>query len=211
LNKFDPDQGNRFVTYAGWWVRAAMQDYILRYGQSVKAVTTADRKKLFFNLRRIKNEKGVHGLLDEEQQREVAVELDVSVEDVADMDQYLQDGDFALDQAVNSDSDETFMDFLQSEEPTPEEQVAQAEERSLQGEWLKVAMNKVLNEREHYILTERRLSEDPSTLETLSERFGVSRERIRQIENKAFEKVQRAMRDQRTMHASRAVVLDNRS
>lgn len=194
MDRFDPDRGNRFVTYATWWIRAAIQDYVLRSYMPVRAVTTADRKKLFFNLRRIKaRDVSVYGSsMSPEQIGAIAEELGVSKDDVIDMDQYLEAGEHSLNAKLNAESGEEWQEFLADESPGQDVLVANADELSKRRIMMQRAMDH-LSERERIILRERRLAEEPPTLETLAQKFGVSRERIRQIEVRAFEKVRSAM------------------
>lgn len=194
MDRFDPERGNRFVTYATWWIRAAIQDYVLRSYMPVRAVTTADRKKLFFNLRRIKARDIAlyEGRMSPEQVNAIATELGVSREDVVDMDQYLEAGEHSLNAKLNAESGEEWQEFLADESPDQENLVAEADQLNKRRALMQKAMDH-LSDRERFILRERRLAEEPPTLETLAQRFGVSRERIRQIEVRAFEKVRNAM------------------
>ncbi len=198
LDRFDPDRGPRFVTYATWWVRAAIQDYVLRTYLPVRAVTTADRKKLFFNLRRLKAQRRTRdgeGLSPESVQA-IADELKVSTADVEDMNAYLEGGEHSLNATLNPDSGEEWQDFLVDEVESPEILVVAADQLATRRRMMKHALD-TLNDRERNILCARRLTDSPPTLEDLAQKFGVSRERIRQIEVRAYEKLQAAM------HASR--------
>ncbi len=178
-----------------WWIRAAIQEYILRSWSLVKLGTTAAQKKLFFNLRRIKSriEAFEEGDLKPEEVRQIAEELGVPEEEVISMNRRMAGGDHSLNAPLSQDGDGEWQDWLTDETPDQEEQVAEAEEFAARHKLLEEAL-KTLNERERHIFVERRLSEEPKTLEELSKVYGVSRERIRQIEVRAFEKVQKAVR-----------------
>jgi len=194
LNKFEPERGFRFATYAMWWIRAAIQEYILHNRSLVKMGTTAAQKKLFFNLRRIKSQLGElgDGDLPPEAVRSIAEELAVTQLEVVEMNQRLAAGDQSLTAPMRADGDAEWQDMLVDEGQDQEEQVAESSELTWRRQLLALGMEK-LNDRERRILVARRLNEDPMTLEDLSKIYGVSRERVRQIEARAFEKLQKAM------------------
>ncbi|WP_129792653.1 RNA polymerase sigma factor RpoH [Sphingosinicella sp. CPCC 101087] len=195
VKKFEPERGFRLATYAMWWIRASIQEFILRSWSLVKMGTTAAQKKLFFNLRRMKNriEAFEEGDLKPEDVKQIATDLGVSEEDVVSMNRRMaMGGDTSLNVPLRDDSEGTWQDFLVDTEPLQDERVADAEESQVRHELLVEAMQ-ALNDRERHILTERRLRDDPKTLEELSQVYDVSRERIRQIEVRAFEKLQKAL------------------
>jgi RNA polymerase sigma-32 factor len=195
VKKFEPDRGFRLATYAMWWIRASIQEFILRSWSLVKMGTTAAQKKLFFNLRRMKNqiEAFEDGDLKPEDVTKIATDLGVSEEDVVSMNRRMaMGGDTSLNVPLREEGEGQWQDWLVDTEPLQDERVAEAEESKVRHELLIEAMQ-ALNEREKHILTERRLSEDPKTLEELSQVYDVSRERIRQIEVRAFEKLQKAL------------------
>jgi len=195
VKRFEPDKGFRLATYAMWWIRASIQEYILRSWSLVKMGTTASQKKLFFNLRKIKGQlKALEdGDLHPDNVKKISTRLGVPEEDVVSMNRRLS-GDSSLNAPVRSDSEGgEWMDWLVDDAEDQETTLGKNQELERRRDFLKKAM-KGLNEREKRIFTARRLSEDSITLEDLSTEFGVSRERIRQIEVRAFEKVQKAVK-----------------
>jgi RNA polymerase sigma-32 factor len=195
VKKFEPDRGFRLATYAMWWIRASIQEFILRSWSLVKMGTTAAQKKLFFNLRRMKNqiEAFEDGDLKPEDVTKIATHLGVSEDDVVSMNRRMaMGGDTSLNVPLREDGEGTWQDWLVDSEPLQDERVAEAQESRVRHELLVEAMQS-LNEREKHILTERRLTDEPKTLEELSQVYDVSRERIRQIEVRAFEKLQKAL------------------
>jgi RNA polymerase sigma-32 factor len=200
VKRFDPDRGFRLATYAMWWIRASIQEYILRSWSLVKMGTTAAQKKLFFNLRRVKGQIQAleEGDLKPEHVKQIATKLGVPEEDVISMNRRLS-GDASLNAPVRADSESgEWQDWLVDDVPDQEERLAESEELELRRSYLERAM-RGLNDREKRIFEARRLQEEPATLEDLSTEFGVSRERIRQIEVRAFEKIQKAV--QKSAHA----------
>jgi RNA polymerase sigma-32 factor len=195
VKKFEPDRGFRLATYAMWWIRASIQEYILRSWSLVKMGTTAAQKKLFFNLRRMKNKIDAFedGDLKPEDVTKIATDLGVTEEEVTSMNRRMaMGGDTSLNVPMREDGEGQWQDWLQDDSQLQDEAVAEAQEADVRHEMLVDAMED-LNERERHILTERRLTDDPKTLEELSQVYGVSRERVRQIEVRAFEKLQKAM------------------
>ena len=197
VKKFEPDRGFRLATYAMWWIKASIQEFILRSWSLVKMGTTAAQKKLFFNLRRMKRNLDAYEDSDlrPEDVAKIAHDLGVAEQEVINMNRrMMMGGDASLNVSMRSDEEGSgqWQDWLVDDAPLQDETVAEAEEAQMRHEMLEEAMES-LNDREKHILAERRLTDDPQTLEELSQQYDVSRERIRQIEVRAFEKVQKAM------------------
>ena len=194
VKRFEPDKGFRLATYAMWWIKASIQEFILRSWSLVKMGTTASQKKLFFNLRKVKGQIQAleEGDLRPEQVAEIARRLGVPSEDVVSMNRRLS-GDASLNAPVRIDAEGEWQDWLVDETDDQEQVLAQGEEASMRHDMLTEAIEK-LNDRERRVFEARRLRDDPITLEDLSQEFGVSRERIRQIEVRAFEKVQKTVK-----------------
>ena len=196
VKRFDPERGFRLATYAMWWIRAAIQEYILHSWSLVKMGTTAAQKKLFFNLRKLKGQmKAIEeGDLQPEQVEYIATALDVPEQDVVNMNRRLSSPDHSLNAPLRVDGDGEWQDWLVDETESQETMLANSEEQTKRRALLVQSME-ALNERERHILQERRLKENPTTLEELSQEYGISRERVRQIEVRAFEKLQKAIRN----------------
>ena len=195
VKRFDPDRGFRLATYAMWWIRASIQEYILRSWSLVKMGTTAAQKKLFFNLRKAKSQISAfeEGDLHPEHLAAIATKLGVTEEEVTNMNRRLG-GDASLNAPLRADGESEWQDWLADDTAVSQEtQLADDEEKGIRMSLLQEAMEE-LTDREKHILTERRLKDDPVTLEELAGQYGVSRERVRQIEVRAFEKLQKAMR-----------------
>jgi RNA polymerase sigma-32 factor len=195
VKRFDPDRGFRLATYAMWWIRAAIQEYILHSWSLVKMGTTAAQKKLFFNLRKLKGQLQAvdDGDLSPENLKKIATELDVPEADVISMNRRLASPDHSLNAPLRSDSEGEWQDWLVDETESQETRLGEQQELGLRRDLLEKAMTH-LNDRERHILGERRLKDSPTTLEDLSQQYGISRERVRQIEVRAFEKLQKAIK-----------------
>jgi RNA polymerase sigma-32 factor len=195
VKRFDPERGFRLATYAMWWIRASIQEYILHSWSLVKIGTTAAQKKLFFNLRKLKGQIQAleDGDLTPEHVEHIADQLKVPEQDVVMMNRRLAGSDHSLNAPLKSDVEGEWLDWLADDSESHEVEIAETEELTKRRELLQDAMT-ALNERERHILTERRLKDKPTTLEDLSKVYGISRERVRQIEVRAFEKLQKSVR-----------------
>ncbi len=195
VKKFEPERGFRLATYAMWWIKASIQEYILRSWSLVKIGTTAAQKKLFFNLRRMKGKLAAieDGDLHPDDLKKIATDLGVSEDDVVQMNRRMaKGGDTSLNAPLREDGEGEWQDWLADEGPTQDVTVADRQEADIRHGLLSEALL-TLNERERHILTQRRLIDEPQTLEDLSQEYGISRERVRQIEVRAFEKLQKEM------------------
>jgi len=196
VKRFEPERGFRLATYAMWWIRASIQEYILHSWSLVKIGTTAAQKKLFFNLRKVKGQLRAYeeGDLSQEHVTEIATRLNVSEQEVISMNRRLSAQDNSLNTPLREDGDSEWIDWLVDTEQDVETRLADKEEMDNRRQMLAKSMS-ALNDRERHILTERRLKDEPTTLEDLSKIYGISRERVRQIEVRAFEKLQKAMKN----------------
>jgi RNA polymerase sigma-32 factor len=197
VKRFDPDRGFRLATYAMWWIRAAIQEYIMHNWSLVKIGTTAAQKKLFFNLRRLKGQMRAidDGDLKSEQVASIARTLDVPEEDVISMNRRIAAPDHSLNAPIRLDGDGEWQDWLPDEADSQEAVIADRQELSGRKALLSGALQK-LNQRERHIIFERRLKDDPTTLEGLSQHYGISRERVRQIETRGLQKLRKSMKVQ---------------
>lgn len=204
VKRFEPERGFRLATYAMWWIRAAIQEYILHSWSLVKLGTTAAQKKLFFNLRRLKSQMQAieEGDLSPEAVRQIADTLAVTEQEVIEMNRRLEGPDHSLNAQLRADGDSEWQDWLVDDSASQEAVLADEDELGHRRRLLEEAM-KVLNDRERHILNERRLKEEPTTLEDLSTEYGISRERVRQIEVRAFEKLQKAVQSLEAQQAAR--------
>ncbi|MBI3444321.1 MAG: RNA polymerase sigma factor RpoH [Magnetospirillum sp.] len=196
VRRFDPDRGFRLATYAMWWIRAAIQEYILHSWSLVKMGTTAAQKKLFFNLRKLKGQMQAieEGDMSAENVAKIAHSLDVSEEEVISMNRRLSSPDHSLNAPVRAEGDGEWQDWLVDDHEDQETELGEREEMGQRRALLTSALAS-LNDRERAILIQRRLTDDPATLEDLSQRYGISRERVRQIEVRAFEKLQKSVKN----------------
>ncbi len=192
--RFEPDRDVRFSTYATWWIRSAMQDYILRNWSVVRTGTTAAQKSLFFNLRRLraKIDDGSGGSMTDEGRATIAETLAVPVGDVAAMEMRMMAGDQSLNATISPTGEDVWQDFLADERPNPEDVVSDRHDSRARTAWLRESLQE-LNDRERTIIRERRLREDGRTLEELGRRLGISKERVRQIEHRALQKLRVAL------------------
>jgi RNA polymerase sigma-32 factor len=192
--RFEPERDVRFSTYAAWWIRSAMQDYILRNWSVVRTGTTAAQKALFFNLRRLraKINDGSYGQLDEAGKKYIAEELDVAVVEVEAMEMRLMGGDQSLNATISPSGEDAWQDFLADDRPNPEDIVGDSHDTRTRSEWLASSLAE-LSERERTIIRERRLQEEGRTLEELGVRLGISKERVRQIEHRALQKLKASL------------------
>ncbi|MEZ5666892.1 MAG: RNA polymerase sigma factor RpoH [Alphaproteobacteria bacterium] len=212
VKRFEPERGFRLATYAMWWIRAAIQEYILHSWSLVKMGTTAAQKKLFFNLRKLKGQMRAYeeGDLSPERVKKIADKLNVSEEEVVNMNRRLASPDHSLNAPLRADAEGEWQDWLVDDSDDQETELAHREELQQRREMLNAALDN-LTERERHIIVQRRLSDNPVTLEDLSREYGISRERVRQIEVRAFDKLQRAVRNlaiKQQLEASKATLPD---
>ncbi len=205
--RFDPDREVRFSTYATWWIRSAIQDYILRNWSIVRTGTTASQKSLFFNLRRLRAK--IEGQrsrqsLDDEGRKAIAKELDVSVKDVTDMEGRMAGGDHSLNAPIGAGGEDEWQSLLADTRPTPEDVVIGMKDAQTRSAWLREALSE-LSDRERRIITERHLADEVVTLEDLGKELGVSKERVRQLEARAMDKIKASM--SRHIEDSRELIL----
>lgn len=196
VKKFEPERGFRLATYAIWWIKAAMTEYVLRSWSLVRMGTMAAQKKMFFNLRRLKSRLEIldNGDISVDEARELAKRLDVSEDEIVDMNRRISSRDASLNTPLGEEEGMEFQDTLVDDSPSPEALAIRSDEASRRRGLLVDAL-KTLNERERHIFVERRLKDDPITLEELGQQYGISRERVRQLEARAFEKVQDLVRE----------------
>jgi RNA polymerase sigma-32 factor len=196
VRKFEPDRGFRLATYAMWWIKAAINEHVLNSWSLVKVGTVAAQKKLFFNLRKLKAKLGLYdeGDIPEAAAQNIAKRLDVTTKEVHEMNRRLSKGDSSLNQPVGEDADLQRQDLLVDDRPSQETVLGDRQERTVGMKLLREAMD-VLSQRERVVIEQRRLIDEPRTLEDIGADFGISRERVRQIENKAFAKLQKAVLD----------------
>jgi RNA polymerase sigma-32 factor len=196
-NRFEPDRDIRFSTYSSWWIRSMMQDYVLRNWSIVRTGTTAAQKSLFFNFRRLRSkiESQEGHVLNDDSREKIAKELNVKYSDVIDMEQRLNGGDHSLNGFVGEDGDTEFQDLMPDERPDPEQVVIFMKDKATRNQWLSNALQ-TLNDREQHIIKMRALSNEVVTLEALGKELGVSKERVRQLEARAMEKLKSSLIEQ---------------
>lgn len=192
--RFDPDREVRFSTYATWWIRSAIQDYVLRNWSIVRTGTTAAQKSLFFNLRRLRARiaEGAGGRMTDEGRRKISTELKVGISDVETMEARMTGPDHSLNATVSEMSDDPWQDMLACDRPTPDQVVTCMRDSETRSKWLAAALDE-LSDREQVIIQERRLVDDGATLEELGQKLGVSKERVRQLESRALSKLKQAI------------------